>query len=189
MNEECGLIEWVDNLRTLREIIIKALRERGISPNVSLWGSYQNLCLALLTRAIVQRDQALFGRHLRRSIILKIALVHNQNIGQVCSKIALSLYSAILTGIRLPPVLHEWFIEMFPETEAWFTARLRYTRSSAVMSMVGYVLGYVISRFYYFKSRFTCSSVTLTLLTCLQSGRSTWREPLIRGRHRWHITC
>lgn len=32
---------------------------------------------------------------------------------------------------------------MFPETEAWFTARLRYTRSSAVMSMVGYVLGYV----------------------------------------------
>lgn len=32
---------------------------------------------------------------------------------------------------------------MFPETEAWLTARLRYTRSSAVMSMVGYVLGYV----------------------------------------------
>jgi hypothetical protein len=32
---------------------------------------------------------------------------------------------------------------MFPETEAWFAARLRYTRSSAVMSMVGYVLGFV----------------------------------------------
>lgn len=44
---------------------------------------------------------------------------------------------------RIPPVLHEWFIEMFPETEAWFAARLRYTRSTAVMSMVGYVLGYV----------------------------------------------
>jgi serine/threonine-protein kinase ATR len=36
---------------------------------------------------------------------------------------------------------------MFPETEAWFTARLRYTRSSAVMSMVGYVLGYVLAPF------------------------------------------
>lgn len=35
LNEECGLIEWVDNLRTLREIVIKLLRERGISPNVS----------------------------------------------------------------------------------------------------------------------------------------------------------
>jgi serine/threonine-protein kinase ATR len=51
---------------------------------------------------------------------------------------------AISTDLnRLPAVLHEWFIEMFPETESWFTARLRYTRSSAVMSMVGYVLGYV----------------------------------------------
>ena len=42
-------------------------------------------------------------------------------------------------------MLHEWFVEMFPETGAWFVARLRYTRSCAVMSMVGYVLGYVES--------------------------------------------
>lgn len=34
LNEECGLIEWVDNLRTLRDIVIKLLRERGIAPNV-----------------------------------------------------------------------------------------------------------------------------------------------------------
>ena len=44
---------------------------------------------------------------------------------------------------RFPSVLHEWFVEMFPETGAWFVARLKYTRSCAVMSMVGYVLGYV----------------------------------------------
>lgn len=36
LNEECGLIEWVDNLRTLRELVIKLLRERGITPNVRL---------------------------------------------------------------------------------------------------------------------------------------------------------
>jgi serine/threonine-protein kinase ATR len=47
-----------------------------------------------------------------------------------------------LISRRFPPVLHEWFVEMFPETGAWFAARLRYTRSCAVMSMVGYVLGY-----------------------------------------------
>lgn len=41
LNEECGLIEWVDNLRTLREIVIKLLRERGVSPNV-------RLCLAFV---------------------------------------------------------------------------------------------------------------------------------------------
>ncbi|KKY17315.1 putative phosphatidylinositol 3- and 4-kinase [Diplodia seriata] len=42
---------------------------------------------------------------------------------------------------HLRPVLHEWFIESFPEPEAWFAARLNYTRSCAVMSIVGHVLG------------------------------------------------
>lgn len=40
LNEECGLIEWVDNLRTLRELVIKLLRERGITPNVWQYSSY-----------------------------------------------------------------------------------------------------------------------------------------------------
>lgn len=39
------------------------------------------------------------------------------------------------------PVLYEWFIETFPEPETWFAARLKYTRSCAVMSIVGHVLG------------------------------------------------
>ncbi|CAN9100906.1 unnamed protein product [Alternaria alternata] len=42
---------------------------------------------------------------------------------------------------KFVPVLHEWFVETFPEPEAWFAARLRYTRSCAVMSIVGHVLG------------------------------------------------
>ncbi|KAJ5225141.1 hypothetical protein N7468_006366 [Penicillium chermesinum] len=104
LNEECGLIEWVDNLRTLREIVIKLLRERGISPNYTEIKHYLNeIC----------GDRTNTKLHLFTTKILA----------------------------KLPPVLHEWFVEMFPETEAWFTARLRYTRSSAVMSMVGYVLG------------------------------------------------
>lgn len=51
---------------------------------------------------------------------------------------------AIFTNTILPkfsPILYEWFIETFPEPETWFTARLRYTRSAAVMSIVGHVLG------------------------------------------------
>ncbi|KAJ5683180.1 hypothetical protein N7462_006345 [Penicillium macrosclerotiorum] len=104
LNEECGLIEWVDNLRTLRDIIIKLLRERGVSPN------YNEI------------------RH---------------HLNDICADRSFSKLSLFTTKVlaKLPAVLHEWFIEMFPETESWFTARLRYTRSSAVMSMVGYVLG------------------------------------------------
>ncbi|KAJ5622049.1 hypothetical protein N7528_005281 [Penicillium herquei] len=105
LNEECGLIEWVDNLRTLREIIIKLLRERGIQPNYTDIKHYLNEICA---------DKGGFSK--------------------------LSLFNTKILA-KLPPVLHEWFVEMFPETEAWFTARMRYTRSAAVMSMVGYVLG------------------------------------------------
>lgn len=42
---------------------------------------------------------------------------------------------------KFAPILYEWFIETFPEPESWFQARLRYTRSAAVMSIVGHVLG------------------------------------------------
>ncbi|KAJ5180764.1 hypothetical protein N7492_003974 [Penicillium capsulatum] len=103
LNEECGLIEWVDNLITLRIIVTKLLRERGLAPN------YTEI---------------------------------NHYLKEICTGSAskLALWDTKILA-KLPPVLHEWFIEMFPETEAWFTARLRYTRSTAVMSMVGYVLG------------------------------------------------
>ncbi|KAK1140615.1 serine/threonine-protein kinase M1 [Aspergillus melleus] len=42
LNEECGLIEWVDNLRTLRDLVIKLLRERGIAPNYNEIRHYLN---------------------------------------------------------------------------------------------------------------------------------------------------
>ncbi|ORY85369.1 hypothetical protein BCR35DRAFT_264576 [Leucosporidium creatinivorum] len=40
-----------------------------------------------------------------------------------------------------PPVFHEWFLENFPEPSAWLRARLAYSRTAAVISMVGFVLG------------------------------------------------
>ncbi|KAH9872038.1 hypothetical protein J1614_006298 [Plenodomus biglobosus] len=52
----------------------------------------------------------------------------------------ISVFTERILG-KFIPVLHEWFVETFPEPEAWFAARLRYTRSCAVMSIVGHVLG------------------------------------------------
>ncbi|KAI2888820.1 hypothetical protein CBS63078_10365 [Aspergillus niger] len=102
LNEECGLIEWVDNLRALRDIVIKLLRERGIAPN------YNEI------------------RH---------------DLNEACSDNSkLHLFTTRILA-KFPPVLYEWFIEMFPEAGSWFAARIRYTRSCAVMSMVGHVLG------------------------------------------------
>lgn len=45
--------------------------------------------------------------------------------------------------ISFPPIFHEWFIETFPEPSAWLSSRLAYGRTAAVMSMVGFILGYV----------------------------------------------
>lgn len=42
---------------------------------------------------------------------------------------------------RFPPVLHHFLLEGFPSPPAWFEARTAYTRSAAVSSIAGAVLG------------------------------------------------
>jgi serine/threonine-protein kinase ATR len=42
---------------------------------------------------------------------------------------------------RFPLLFSRWFTETFPEPSAWYTARQRYTRTTAVWSMVGAMLG------------------------------------------------
>lgn len=104
LNEECGLIEWVDNLKTLRDIVLRIYKQKNVSIN---YGEIR----MLLDESISDPKGSklnIFTHQILRSF---------------------------------PPVFHEWFVEMFPEPGAWFTARLKYTRSCAVMSMVGHVLG------------------------------------------------
>ena len=99
LNEECGLIEWVDNLRTFRDIVLQLYKEKNIAVD------YKSI-VSLLREA--ETDLSAWTKKLIPSF---------------------------------PPVFHEWFVETFPEPGSWFAARLRYTRSCAVMSMVGHVLG------------------------------------------------
>jgi ataxia telangiectasia mutated family protein len=42
---------------------------------------------------------------------------------------------------KFKPVMHHFFLENFPSPRAWWESRLTYTRSVAVNSMVGYVVG------------------------------------------------
>ncbi|KIW85501.1 hypothetical protein Z517_00892 [Fonsecaea pedrosoi CBS 271.37] len=103
MNEECGLIEWVDNLKTFRDIILKLYKDKSIHPNyMEIRNLLDESCSGDPENAKIFTDK-----------ILK----------------------------KFPPVFHEWFVESFPDPSAWFNARLRYTRSAAVMSIVGHVLG------------------------------------------------
>lgn len=51
----------------------------------------------------------------------------------------LSLFDRMCSEV--PPVLHNWFIDQFSDPTSWYLARSSFTRSSAVTSMVGYIIG------------------------------------------------
>lgn len=40
-----------------------------------------------------------------------------------------------------PPVFRHWFRNSFTDSRSWFEARKSYVHTTAVMSMVGYILG------------------------------------------------
>lgn len=102
LNEECGIIEWVPGIKTIRDILLGLYASRKIHPD------YQ------LLRQLMDEASA--------------------------SESKIRVFTEDVLG-RFPPIMQLWFIDRFPNPSAWFAARLRYTRSCAVMSMVGTILG------------------------------------------------
>ncbi|XP_076013772.1 serine/threonine-protein kinase ATR [Genypterus blacodes] len=103
LNEECGIIEWVNNTAGLRHILTKLYKERGIY---------------------------LSGKELRKLILPKTATFEEK----------IRIHTEVLLA-RHPPVFYEWFLRTFPDPTSWYSSRSAYCRSTAVMSMVGYILG------------------------------------------------
>ncbi|TDZ15040.1 Protein kinase rad3 [Colletotrichum orbiculare MAFF 240422] len=102
LNEECGIIEWVDGLKTLREILLDQYKARSVHPDY-------NQIKRMMAEAVTGPNN-------------------------------IKLFTEGVLG-TFPPVLQHWFIQRFPHPSTWFSARLKYTRSCAVMSMVGTILG------------------------------------------------
>lgn len=103
LNEECGIIEWVDGLKTFRDILLALYKAMGIQP---IYKEIEYWCEKHLQAD--PKDNDIFAEKVLKAY---------------------------------PPVFHKWFVQQFPEPSAWFAARIRYTRSCAVMSMVGTILG------------------------------------------------
>ena len=102
LNEECGIIEWVPGIRTIRDILLSLYSSRKIFPDYPMLKQ-------LMEEASLSESKV-------------------------------RIFTEDILG-RFPPVMHLWFIQQFPNPSAWLAARLRYTRSCAVMSMVGTILG------------------------------------------------
>ncbi|XP_066955721.1 serine/threonine-protein kinase ATR [Macrobrachium rosenbergii] len=103
LNEECGLIEWIENLHGLRHIIYRILKEMGVCMTTSELKQHMCKLETPLSK--------------KREVFVQIMVP------------------------RHPPVFGMWFLRTFPDSQAWLKARLAYCRTTAVMSMVGYVLG------------------------------------------------
>ncbi|XP_075426221.1 serine/threonine-protein kinase ATR isoform X3 [Ascaphus truei] len=103
LNDECGIIEWVNNTAGLRQILTKLYKEKGI---------YMS------------------GKELRQCMLPKVATLQEK----------LKVYKEFLLP-RHPPVFQDWFLRTFPDPTSWYNSRSAYCRSTAVMSMVGYILG------------------------------------------------
>ncbi|TNN78302.1 Serine/threonine-protein kinase ATR [Liparis tanakae] len=136
LNEECGIIEWVNNTAGLRHILTKLYKERGWPPLQNLKRGAQqavgssNVAKAFLIWSHFVLAIYLSGKDLRKLILPKTALFEEK----------LRLHKEVLC-VRHPPVFHEWFLRTFPDPTSWYSSRSAYCRSTAVMSMVGYILG------------------------------------------------
>ncbi|XP_045440080.1 serine/threonine-protein kinase ATR isoform X3 [Pipistrellus kuhlii] len=112
LNDECGIIEWVNNTAGLRPILTKLYKEKD---------SWKLLCLT---------GVYMTGKELRQCMLPKAAALSEK----------LKVFQEFLLP-RHPPVFHEWFLRTFPDPTSWYSSRSAYCRSTAVMSMVGYILG------------------------------------------------
>ncbi|KAK2593293.1 serine/threonine-protein kinase M1 [Conoideocrella luteorostrata] len=102
LNEECGIIEWVPGIKTMRDILLSLYSSQKVHPD------YATL------KQLMEEASA--------------------------SESKIRIFTDDVLG-RFPPILPSWFIQQFPNPSTWFAARLTYTRSCAVMSMVGTILG------------------------------------------------
>ena len=113
LNEECGLMEWVNNTVSSRSLI-EAMHAKHVSPKPT----YRRLM-----DRIKERYNALQADMETDLGVLALA------------------YETDILSTYFPPMFHRWFVEHFPDPSAWFEARLAYSRSAATWSMVGYIVG------------------------------------------------
>ncbi|CAI6361847.1 unnamed protein product [Macrosiphum euphorbiae] len=100
---DCGLIELVQNVVTLRSVILNCYEAIGIKVS-------KNTLQGLVCNIKDSLEK-------KRSIFVNKAIPNH------------------------PPVFRNWYLKEFPSPGEWYIARSEFTRTTAVISIVGYILG------------------------------------------------
>lgn len=111
--ENMGVIEFVKDVATMKSIIADQRRRMGQSLN----------------------DRKLFMKLDDAQKLFKSK--HTTDFNTISDIV--KLFNEICSSA--PPVLYHWFISQFSDPQSWYLSRVSYIRSSAVMSMVGYIIG------------------------------------------------
>lgn len=111
--EDMGVIEFVSDVKTMKEVIKLQQKKQGLEVN----------------------ERALFQRLDEAQKVVKAKNHSNSS----AKEDLLDLFKEICKKAK--PVLHQWYIDQFSDPAVWYFARQTFTRTSAVMSIVGYVIG------------------------------------------------
>jgi serine/threonine-protein kinase ATR len=111
LNEECGLLEWVNHTECLRQVVNASYNYDPVHyPNISF-------------RDILQPYTDFQAKH-------------EHNVPQL-----VQAYSQLVSSFHYRPSFHKWFLHKHSDPTAWLLARERYTHSVAAWSAVGYIIG------------------------------------------------
>lgn len=108
LDEECGLLEWVNHTHSLRQCVVESMTIMGKTPPrlQELLAPYNEM-------------QKTHGMDIEKLVEEYRRLVLNNN----------------------KPCLHRWFLKTFQDATKWLEARESFTRSMAVWSIVGHIVG------------------------------------------------
>ncbi|KAL0053239.1 hypothetical protein WJX82_003001 [Trebouxia sp. C0006] len=120
LTEETGIIEWVPHTHGLRH----CCQDIYIAD-----GTYDKRTVNMTVKKIYDGFQG------KRKSELLDKLLDMYPPGKRKSELLDKLLA------MYPPVLHRWFLARFPEPATWHNARLGFTRTTAVWSMVGHIVG------------------------------------------------
>ena len=112
LSEKIGVIEFVMDVQTMKGIINEQRKRLGKVVNE------RKIFVALNSAQKFIQERKPDETKLKHLVQLFKTIAHNNE-----------------------PVLHQWFIEQFSDPSAWYIARNKFTRSAAVMSIVGYLVG------------------------------------------------
>lgn len=111
LNEECGILEWVNNTDCLRALITKAhLYWQDVFPVLS----YKEMS----------------------DPFVEIQTKSDDDLSRM-----VTAYAALMSKNEYKPCFHRWFLEQFADPTAWQEARTNFVHSAAVWSAVGHVIG------------------------------------------------